>query len=291
MTKSGDREDSASYVQADFVWSEKKLESRLTPLLKWPGGKRDLVKSLAPFLPHRFRQYFEPFLGGGALYFALRPQSAVLADNNHELINCYEQVRDNPDAVIRHLHSMSTSKEDYYSVRASEPTDPVERAARLNYLTTPSFNGIFRVNLNGEFNVPYGYKMHVQVYEEAKIRTISEALKGAVLLCGDFESSVDTAGPGDLVYLDPPYTVAHGQNGFVKYNAAIFSWADQKHLAQTARQLTVRGCHVVVSNADHPSVRDLYPEFQCATIHRASRMSGLAKYRRRVTESVLYGGG
>src|SRR5579862_6699126 len=124
-------------------------------LLKWPGGKRAMLKHIFPFVPSTFNRYYEPFVGGGALFFALRPMQAMLADNNAELINCYKQVRDCPDAVIAQLSKLKNSKEDYYAIRESTPTDNTDRAARFIYLMTLSFNGIHRVNLQGNFNVPY----------------------------------------------------------------------------------------------------------------------------------------
>lgn len=169
-------------------------------------------------------------MGGGALYFALQPRRAVLADNNADLINCYQQVRDRPHRVIDWLSRMRNSEEHYYRIRQEAPEDPVKRAARLIYLTTLSFNGIFRVNRNGEFNVPYGRKTHVQPCDPARILAASAALSAARLVAADFETAIGAAQKSDVIYLDPPYTVAHGNNGFLKYNARIFSWDDQVRL-------------------------------------------------------------
>lgn len=258
------------------------------PLLKWPGGKRALVEDILALLPTTFARYYEPFLGGGALYFALSPSGSILADTNLELINCYRQVRDCPELVIAHLTRLKNTATEYYAIRSSLPSDEAARAARLIYLMTLSFNGIYRVNLRGEFNVPYGHKTYLAVCDPVKIYTASAALSSSRLLCADFEASLADAEKGDLVYLDPPYTVAHGNNGFVKYNAKIFSWNDQLRLARVATELDQRGCHVVISNADHPSIERLYSNFRVRRISRASVIAASAGYRRSITECIFY---
>lgn len=260
------------------------------PLLKWPGGKRALLRHIGPLLPSKYNRYYEPFLGGGALFFMLQPASAVLADKNAELMNCYVQVRDHPNEVIAYLETLRNTEQDYYVVRGSTPSSKAARAGRLIYLTTLSFNGIHRVNLKGVFNVPYGYKTHLQPCDESKIYAASRILSSTTLICDDFETAIEDAGQDDFVYLDPPYTVAHGNNGFIKYNAKIFSWNDQVRLASVARALVQRGCQVVVSNADHSSIRDLYAGFECQTISRASVIAAASEYRRGITECVFYNG-
>jgi len=178
------------------------------PLLKWPGGKRHLLDFILPLVPDHFDRYFEPFFGGGALFFALRPKRASLSDNNSDLIHAYSQVRNRPEAVIRALRKFRNSENDYYEVRSRIPRSDAGRAARLIYLITLAFNGIYRVNLDGEFNVPYGYKTHLQPCDEERIRAASTLLKRAKVRDQDFEKALSSAEEGDLVYLDPPYTVA-----------------------------------------------------------------------------------
>ena len=240
------------------------------PLLKWPGGKRRLVKFILPLVPEEFNHYYEPFLGSGALFFAIRPQRASLSDRNLDLISTYGQVRNNPEAVIKQLQKLRNSEKNYYAVRSSVPKSESERAARLIYLCSLSFNGIHRVNLKGTFNVPYGYKTHLKPCEPEKIHAASAVLKRARIECQDFETAVAGAREGDLIYLDPPYTTAHSNNGFLKYNAKIFTWEDQKRLAEVARELARRGCVVIVSNADHLSIRGLYTDFSVLKIDRFS---------------------
>jgi DNA adenine methylase len=258
------------------------------PLLKWPGGKRRLLKYLLPKIPDKFNQYYEPFLGAGALFFAVQPSKATIADNNPELINCYIQVRDNSEKLIALLATMKNTKEDYYAIRQSNPLDKLARAARLIYLVTLSFNGIHRVNLKGDFNVPYGSKTHLQPCDPQRIRSISAALSSVNILCSDFELTVQNAQRGDLVYFDPPYTVAHGNNGFIKYNSKIFSWDDQIRLAKVAKDLSGRGCRIIISNAHHPSIIDLYNGFQMRLVERPSVIAASANFRMSTTECIFF---
>jgi DNA adenine methylase len=266
---------------------------RRSPLLKWPGGKRHLVDFILPLIPARFNRYFEPFLGGGALFFALRPEKAYLSDKNVELMHAYEQVRDQPGAVIERLRQLRNSEEDYYRARSSRPKSDATRAARIIYLTTLAFNGIYRVNLNGDFNVPYGYKTHLNPCDVEGIRSASKLLKRATLRGQDFEKALSLAKEGDLAYLDPPYTVAHGNNGFIKYNAKIFSWDDQVRLARVAAELVDKGCTVIVSNADHFSIRKLYKDFVVTVLERPSVIAASRDFRSRITECLFHarGGG
>jgi DNA adenine methylase len=232
--------------------------------------------------------YFEPFLGGAALFFALQPKKSVLSDTNHELVNLYQQVRDAPLELISVLKTYENSETAYYGIRAQTPRLPLRRAARLLYLTTMSFNGIHRVNLLGQFNVPYGYKTHLPTYNKTRILDASAALTHSTLKVADFEFATAKARKGDLVYFDPPYTVAHAHNGFLKYNEKIFSWDDQVRLAAHARSLVQRGCRVLISNADHPSVHALYSGFSRYDIERFSRIAASAEHRRLITESLYY---
>jgi DNA adenine methylase len=262
----------------------------LEPFIKWAGGKRHLVDKLTTLLPSTFGKYYEPFLGSAALFFAVRPQAAILADSNDQLIQCYQQVRDNVDKVIAELRALPNTKEDYYRIRSNVPSEPVLQAARLIYLVQLSFNGIYRVNSKtGLFNVPYGQHVERTVLNERRLRLASQALRRATILAGDFMATTESAMEGDIVYMDPPYTVAHNSNGFVRYNQRLFSWHDQERLADWAHELVDRGCSVVVSNAYHRSIRELYPNFTRRRVRRASRMAADKTYRRAVHEYVLIG--
>lgn len=274
---------------ANTSFGESRKEAALrAPLLKWPGGKRRLVQHILPLLPAVCNKYYEPFLGGGALFFALQPEVARLSDKNRELISAYHQIRNDPHEVIKCLEKLPNSEEQYYTVRSASPRSPARRAARLIYLISLSFNGIHRVNFKGQFNVPYGYKTHLTPCAPEKINTASKLLRKATIKCQDFEEAVKSARRGDLLYLDPPYTVAHGNNGFLKYNAKIFSWDDQRRLAKVAHALADKGCAVVVSNANHPSIRKMYQDFQVLEIKRHSVIAASSEFRRAITECVFY---
>lgn len=257
------------------------------PFLKWAGGKRAIASQILPFLGSPEGHYFEPFLGGGAIFFALGPSVAILSDVNGELIECYEVVKEQPKALADRLSTMKNSEDAYYEIRGEKPRSKLGRAARFLYLTTLSFNGIYRQNLRGEFNVPYGKKTQKTLPSFEELELASTALSKVQLLSDDFEASTEQAGAGDTIYFDPPYTVAHNNNGFVKYNAAIFSWKDQVRLAQHAKKLVRRGCRVIVSNADHHSVRALYGGFATHILRRHSVIAANREYRREVTECLF----
>lgn len=206
---------------------------------------------------------------------------------NPDLIECYETVRDHPEPIIERLHHLSNNKGTYLRVRAARPTTPVGRAARFLYLTRLSFNGIYRVNLRGAFNVPYGWKKHLDVVQEAAIRATSASLAKVTLRCADFEAVLNSARKGDFVYLDPPYTVAHENNGFLKYNAKVFSWTDQARLASLAERLAARGCHLLITNACHDSIRHLYRDLRQVVVRRVSRISADPMHRGPVNELII----
>ncbi len=262
----------------------------LKPLLKWPGGKRFLANDLTNiFRRLDIRRYFEPFAGGAAVFFAFRPSSAILSDTNAELVNLYSVVRDQPEDLIESLRRYRNNREEYYRVRDSRPKTPHTRAARLYYLMRLSFNGIYRENRQGDFNVPYGQKTHLSVSDLELIRSASAALQRAkVILCQDFRLSVQKAKEGDLIYCDPPYTVRHNNNGFVKYNRNLFGWKDQVELATVARSLAQRGCYVVISNADHHDLWTLYSDFNHLIIRRPSVISAKADGRGPTTERLIF---
>lgn len=260
---------------------------RLSPPFRWPGGKRWLVDRLLELVPADCGRFFEPFFGGGALFWALRPEIATISDSNVALMACYAAIRDHHREISARLRDLTQDQATYYRVRAERPTDEIARAARLIYLTTLAFNGIHRVNKAGDFNVPYSGRTYARLQDESFLSAHADALRSAEILSVDFEEAVASAASGDVIYLDPPYTVKHGNNGFVKYNDRIFSWSDQKRLARVARNLANRGCHVIVSNADHDSIREMYEGFVERIETRTSAMAADTKHRGEIQEIVL----
>jgi DNA adenine methylase len=259
----------------------------LPPLFRWPGGKRWLVPQLTKLLPEHIGTYFEPFFGAGALFFATKPDRSVLSDTNSDLMEAYQAIKDDHAMVAACLSPLARDKDSYYEVRASRPTSASERAARLIYLTTLAFNGIYRVNRRGEFNVPYGGREYPSLGQDGWLEPYASALAASEIVACDFESAVATASSGDFVYLDPPYTVAHSNNGFLRYNERIFSWRDQERLASVAAELDRRGCIVMVSNAAHASIRPLYASFRVLTVSRRSLIAADPDHRQGTDELVI----
>jgi DNA adenine methylase len=260
------------------------------PFLKWAGGKQWLAARLVGLMPHQQCTYYEPFLGGGSLFFAARPRKAVLGDINQRLVETYQAVRDCVDDVIPILSRWGNDEETYYKVRATQFQDALWRAAQFIYLNKTCWNGLYRVNRQGEFNVPFGYNGR-KVFDEAGLHEASELLQNAAIACCDFPQLLTTATAGDFVYLDPPYTVMHSPNGFRHYNERLFCWQDQIRLARTAGEVARRGCLVVVSNADSEEIRALYPEFSYQGVSRHSVLAADAKRRRPIGEAVFSSSG
>lgn len=281
---------------ADEPLSRGETSSRPEPFVKWAGGKRLLLPKLLAHMPavRPGRRYVEPFLGGGAMFFALRPERALLADLNKELIDVFRTVRDEVDAVIKALRPLKNEGATYYAVRASKPRNPARKAARFIYLNKTCFNGLYRVNTKGEFNVPFGrHGRQLMICDERQLRAASEALAETNFDAADFGATVRRSRAGDLVYFDPPYTTAHTNNGFIEYNQRVFSWADQRRLARVALNLVKRGVDVAVSNADHPAITALYTDkrFQIHRIARSSTMAGNPHHRFAAAELLIVGWG
>lgn len=270
------------------VSSDRHLKAK--PLLKWPGGKRQLLKYLVPLLPKKMGRYHEPFFGGGALFFAVQPPSSILSDTNSELINCYRCVRNQPEQLIAQLVEWENSQDEYTRIREWQPQDVLERAARLIYLTRLSFNGIYRLNSRGEFNVPYGQRTHLPTCDPEQIRAISTVLASCRIQHEDFADVERRAEPGDVVYFDPPYVLPDDRSRFVRYNGPgrDFSWKDQIRLAHVADRLAAKGVRVIVSNANHPRIRALYPTFTKRVIDRSSTIAADGSVRRMIKETIFY---
>lgn len=264
-----------------------KVSSPVLPFLKWPGGKRWLAETVASLIGKQVGTYYEPFLGGGAVFFHLRPERAILSDRNGELIGVYRQIKTNLEGVLDAMRRMRPSRVQFIRLRAADPQGPLERAVRFLYLNRTAFNGMYRVNQKGEFNVPYGCKPGTTILNRSLLRGASDALQAATLLHSKFEHQIAKAGQGDVVYCDPPYTVKHDNNGFIRYNESIFSWDDQEQLAEACQAAARRGARVIVSNARHEPVRRLYMGFTARIVYRNSMISGTVEGRGAVAEYLL----
>lgn len=265
------------------------------PFLKWAGGKWAIAPRIAALLPkdRRERVYREPFLGGGAMFFYLEPEQAHLSDAVSDLINTYEVVRSHVEPLITRLVALRKTHtvEQYYAVRArfNEEKDApkIERAAWLIYLNKTCFNGLFRTNKSGEFNVPAGRFKNPGIVDPAKLRLAAAMLARADLACEPFKHLVNVAQPGDLIYLDPPYVPISRTASFSAYSEGSFSDADHAELARVYRELDAKGCLLALSNSDTKLVRDLYAGFDMTPIIAPRAISSKASTRGEVSELLI----
>lgn len=232
----------------------------IPPFLRWAGGKRWLLFQLPQLLgSFKVVNYYEPFLGAASIFLGVRPAGKVrLADLNSELIQTYAAVRKHPAEIAQLLEKYPNEPDAYYQIRDSSPRTPVRRAARFIYLNHTSYNGVYRVNLNGEYNVPYGDREYVRIPDEDHLSRVATRLYHSKLLVSDFEETVEDVSRGDLVFLDPPYTVAHNENGFIKYNQKLFSFEDQQRLRTVVDRIKERGAYYILTNAAHDSIARLF---------------------------------
>ncbi|MBI4854306.1 MAG: DNA adenine methylase [Acidobacteria bacterium] len=287
---------SANSSAVDFEQNTERISlgKRLVPsrpFIKWAGGKRRLLEQYSPFLPSptQFNYYFEPFLGGGALFFHLRPVKAFLADLNADLINCYRVVRDSPEELIEVLSKHKTSEQYFYRIRELIPENltPLQRASRFIYLNKTCYNGLYRVNKQGQFNVPYGKYKKPLICDSEVIRTASESLKEIHLSVSSFEKTVEKAQKRDFIYLDPPYVPLSPTASFTSYTSSNFTEQDQAKLAQLVRTLDKKGCLVMLSNSDTKLVRTLYQDFSIITVNCPRSINSNPFARGNVTELLI----
>lgn len=266
------------------------MDAITVPFLKWAGGKRWLVNARPELFEFREERFIEPFLGSGAVYFYIQPRRAVLSDVNQELILAYQVIREDWRRIKKELarHARLHSVAHYYAVRsATSFKSPAERAARFIYLNRTCWNGLYRVNLKGQFNVPIGTKSSV-LMDSDDFGLTAGLLKGAHINCHDFEVTINGALEDDFLFVDPPYTVKHNLNGFIKYNENLFSWEDQVRLKNSLVRADRRGVKILMTNADHQSIRDLYRgSFRLESISRNSVLSGVKQRRGFVTELLV----
>jgi DNA adenine methylase len=266
---------------------------RAQPFLRWAGGKRQLVPALLSHLPHDVVRmpYFEPFLGAGSLFFAVQPSGAVLGDANTQLIETYRALRDDPDGVRDELARLigQHSKEHYYAVRATYNVgqSSCSQAARFIYLNKTCFNGIFRVNTSGQFNVPKGGKDKLAMPSEEEYSLVSKSLSNSRLLAASYTETLSLAGCGSFAYLDPPYPPLNETAYFTHYTSDRFGHESQEALAEEVRKLHNRGVYFLMSNADTPVIRELYSGFVQESISVQRYVSCKGK-RLRVSELLIW---
>lgn len=258
------------------------------PFLRWAGGKTWLIKHLTKVKSKSYNNYHEAFLGGGSTFFYLAPKNhSYLSDLNAELIETYQSIKDNVEGVIENLSMFTNDKECYYEARSTLFNDKFIRAARFIYLNQTSFNGIHRVNLNGEYNVPYGFRKKDFINKE-NLRAVSLALLNTTISKGDFYLTMNNLSPNDLVFLDPPYTVSHNNNGFIEYNEKIFSLEDQIRLSRMIDEIKASGAYYILTNAAHKTINELFEKGDTKLeLFRANAIGGIKAKRGQTSEFVF----
>lgn len=247
----------------------KASDDRIKPILKWAGGKSQMLDTLLSRIPEHYNTYIEPFFGGGALFFALQPKNAVISDSNPELINLYIQVRDHVDEVIKLLRTYSNNKKQFLEVRALDWTSlsPAEAAARTLYLNKTCFNGLYRLNRKGQFNTPFGKYKNPTICNPEALYAASKALASTHIICGDYRTVLaEHAHANDFVFLDPPYIPVSAYSDFNRYTKEQFSIENHAQLAVEFNRLHSIGCHAMLTNSNHPLVHDLYNSYSIEVI-------------------------
>lgn len=260
------------------------------PFLKWAGGKNKLIQQYIPYFPQDYKTYYEPFLGGGAIFFYMTPASAVLTDINPELVNAYRCVRDNVDELIVLLeaHHRRHCKQHYYEVRQLKNLTPLEKAARFIYLNKTCFNGLYRENSKGEFNVPIGKYKNPKICNQSLLISVSAALQKAQIEIRHFDYILECAtNSDDFVYFDPPYHPISPTSNFTAYSRYSFSERDQRRLKDVFTELARRGVKVLLSNSDCQFIRELYREFNIYSISATRLINSNASKRGRISEVLI----
>lgn len=265
------------------------------PFLKWAGGKRQLLPEIRKYIPKYYDTYFEPFVGAGAVFFDLQPKKAVINDINGELINTYQTIRDHVDELIDELKKHRNEKEYYYAVRHLDRSHEfktlsmVERSARMIYLNKTCYNGLFRVNRQGQFNVPFGNYKNPKIVNEEVLRAVHRYLTSneITILNVDFERAAADAKEGDFVYLDPPYDPLSETSSFTGYSLDGFNRDDQLRLRELFIRLHERGCYVLLSNSATEFIKEIYADFHIEIVSASRNINSDASKRGKIAEVLV----
>lgn len=263
------------------------------PFVKWAGGKTQLLPELLPRIPRTYGRYFEPFIGSGALFFALQPARASLSDSNAELMNVYEVVRDHLEPLLEDLSQHMYDKDYYYLMRNADRSgdyaswSPVRRAARLVYLNKTCFNGLYRVNRRGQFNVPFGRYKNPTICDTANLTACHRALAPAELSCRAFTETEHAAQSGDFIYFDPPYAPLNATSNFTGYEPGGFGKQQQHELKEMCDRLSKKGVLFMLSNSFTQLAMDLYKHYHCEVVTAARAINSRASKRGRISELIV----
>ena len=270
-----------------------KLQQETYPIVKWVGGKRQLMFELLKNMPKSHNRYFEPFIGGGALFFELQPENAYISDMNEELINLYSVVRDNVYELISDLNKHEVSKEYFLEIRNLDRTNEyknlsnVQRASRFIYLNRTCFNGLYRVNSQGQFNVPYGNYKNPRIVDENNLLNCSELLKNTEIKCADFSEILTKVKKGDFVYFDPPYVPLNETSSFTSYTKDGFDMDMQFKLREVCDELNSMGVMFMLSNSDTKFVNELYSKYEIKKVFASRAVNANAEGRGKITEVLV----
>lgn len=267
----------------------------LQPFLKWAGGKRQLLPTIREFIPKEFNTYFEPFIGAGAVLFDIQPSIAIINDINIELINCYQVIRDNPEELMSDLSRHKNNKDYYYSIRdfdrqeSYKDLSPIQRASRIIYLNKTCYNGLFRVNSEGQFNVPFGNYTNPKILNEIVIKATNTYLisNQITIFNKDFVAATKDAKKGDFVYMDPPYDPLSTTSSFTGYDLNGFDKEDQKRLNALFEKLDKKGCKVLLSNSATNFILDLYKNYKIITVPANRSINSIASGRGKIAEVLV----
>ncbi len=280
----------AASRQSSLVRTLDTAPLRASPFLKWVGGKGRLLPELLRHLPTRMKRYHEPFVGGGALFFAAQPKRANLSDTNAELVHCYQEVRDDVAGVLDALAHHVYERKHFEMVRALDPLSlsPSARAARFIFLNKTCFNGLYRVNRSGKFNVPFGRYTAPRFCDPATLLRASHALQNVEIAHRTYAEAALAAGPGDFVYFDPPYDPVSPTANFTGYTASPFGWQQQEELAAVCGILNRRGVRFLLSNSATPRIRSLYSQFEQRIVRVGRAINSKADARGSVDEILVF---
>ena len=271
------------------------MNNGIPTFVKWAGGKKQLLEQFKLFFPNEIERYHEPFIGGGAVAFYVikhyKPKEIFLSDINEELINAYLMIRNNVEELIKLLkeHKKNHNEEYYYKIRALKPENlsKVERAGRLIYLNKTCFNGLYRVNSKGKFNVPIGSYENPLICPEKELREISVLLKDAKIECMSFEGVLKNAKMEDFIYFDPPYYPLKEGKSFTSYTKEAFLEKEQRRLAEVFDELNKRDCKVMLSNSDTPLIESLYKKYKPLVVKAKRMINCNAKGRGEINELII----
>lgn len=275
------------------VLKEVEIKAEIYPLVKWVGGKRQLMSDLLRNLPLHYNRYLEPFVGGGALFFTLQQENSYISDMNEELINLYQVVRDNVEELIKDLHTHENNKDYYLKIRDLDRLDnygnisAIKRASRFIYLNRTCFNGLYRVNSKGEFNVPFGKYKNPKLVDEVNLVNVSRLLQATEIKHADFKRVLDVAKVNDFVYFDPPYMPLNETSSFTSYTKDGFGIDKQIELKNVCDELHSKGVKFMLSNSDTQFIKDLYADYEINTVYASRQVNSKASGRGKITEVLI----